>query len=80
METAETESVQFAERVHKLREKIMYALPEEADTHEVVLAGLTLFFQAAYYCSDNNFEAVERMTRDCMELAQAMNEADETVH
>ena len=78
--TAETESAQFAERVLEIRKKIMHAVPDNAETDEVVLAGLTLFFQAAYYCSDNNHEAVETMTRDCMELAQAMNEADETVH
>lgn len=80
METLASESAQFAERVLELRKKIIHVLPDNAETHEVVLAGLTLFFQAAYYCSDNNHEAVEKITRDCMELAQAMNDADETVH
>ena len=81
MEKEVTESAQFAERVLELRNNIMHSLPDESATEEVILAGLTLFFQAAYWWTDDNHEMVEKMTRDCMELAQKMNESNaDTVH
>jgi len=81
MEKEVTESAQFAERVLELRNNIMHSLPDESATDEVILAGLTLFFQAAYWATDHDHEMVEKMTRDCMELAQKMNESNaDTVH
>lgn len=73
--TADTKSAQFAERVLELRNNIMHSLPDNSATDEVILAGLTLFFQAAYWATDYDHEMVEKMTRDCMELAQKMNES-----
>lgn len=71
----EAEATHFAERILKLREAIMHSLPDDADTQETILAGLTLFFQAAYWVTDDNQKTVENMSRDCMELAQKMNES-----
>lgn len=64
-----------AERVVQLRNDILRALPDEpCSTQEVVLAGLTLFLQAALYATDGDQETVERLTKDCIELAMQMND------
>lgn len=64
-----------AERIVQLRNDILRALPDEpCNVQEIVLAGLTLFLQTALYATDGDQETVERLTKDCMELAQKMND------
>ena len=76
----ENKAEDFAQRVMELRSTIMHSLLEDSNTEEAILAGLTLFLQAAYWATDHNQEMVQRMTRDCMELAEKMNQDAETVH
>lgn len=77
-----------AERMMEIRNAIFDALPEEGDTEEVTIAGLSLFLQAALHMADDDVVKVKGLVSHVIELAQALNNSedaditttDKTVH
>lgn len=73
-----------AERMMEFRHKIFEAIPEDCNSEEITIAGLSLFLQAALHMADNDLDKVNNLLEHVIDLAQKMNEADdevdETVH
>jgi len=72
-----------AENIMAIRTAILDAIPEEGNTDEVTIAGLSLFIQAALHMADGDRETLNQMLESIIELSTAMNnhvDESETVH
>jgi hypothetical protein len=74
-----------AERMMEHRHAIFEAIPDECDSEEMTIAGLSVFLQAALHMADNDLDKVNHIIESVLELAKEMNssiEEDEkdTVH
>ncbi|MGB2145940.1 MAG: hypothetical protein ACPHZ7_03130 [Vibrio toranzoniae] len=66
-----------AQRMMEIRGAIFEALPDEGDSEEITIAGLSLFLQAALHMADQDVEKVHGLLEHVIELAQKMNEAED---
>ena len=73
-----------AERMMEFRHRIFDAIPEECDSEEITIAGLSVFLQAALHMADNDVNKVNQIYENVLELAKTMNsvveEENGTVH
>lgn len=82
---AEELATQKAERMMEHRHAIFEAIPDECDSEEMTIAGLSVFLQAALHMADNDLDKVNEIYKSVLELAKEMNASVEehengTVH
>lgn len=82
-EEAQELAAEKAEAIMAIRHAILDALPDEGNTDEVTIAGLSLFLQAALHMAEGDREKVGHLVDHVMELSMAMNNHNDespTVH
>jgi len=74
-----------AERMMEHRHAIFEAIPDECDSEEMTIAGLSVFLQATLQMADNDPDKVNHIIENVLELAKEINssieeEEKDTVH
>jgi len=74
-----------AERMMEHRHAIFEAIPDECDSEEMTIAGLSVFLQATLQMADNDPDKVTDIIESVLGLAKEMNasieeDGEETVH
>jgi len=69
----EKEAEERTERMLDIRNAIVNALPDESDAHELCVAGLSIFLQAALHMADGDTNKVQQLISYVMELAEELN-------
>jgi len=74
-----------AERMMEFRHAIFQAIPDECDSEEMTIAGLSVFLQATLQMADNDPDKVTDIIESVLGLAKEMNasieeDGEETVH
>ena len=84
IEEAQELAAEKAEAIMAIRHAILNALPDEGNTDEVTIAGLSLFLQAALHMAEGDVEKVNLLVNHVIELSMAMNShvdhENQTVH
>ena len=69
------EATERATRIMEMRQAIVEALPDDANTMEAIMAGLTVFYQATLDMTEDSQEDTDKILSDCMFLARQMYES-----
>lgn len=66
-----------AQRMMEYRNTIFEAIPEECDSEEMTISGLSVFLQAALHMVDHDVKRLQGLLDNVIELAQAINDSDD---
>lgn len=76
-EDLETIAENKAERMMQIRGSIFEAIPDEMPADELIIAGMSIFLQAALHCADQDVDKVRGLVEHVMELSQELNKMDD---